>query len=90
MNSPGVQDRNVAFSEGLAGQQQKLNAGPRGYKPNGTMQQLGYSGNGYSKKDKARQVLGSTALSGSLPTNNGSSADTAEAIRPLLNTSTSL
>ena len=84
-----AEDRGAAFyggvqpSESLLYQQARHNAAiPRKFTPHGVNQQIVFSGTGSSAKDVARLTLGSTPISGSIPTSNGASARTNEQRRP--------
>lgn len=83
------ENRGKAFGYGadadyaLRARQQTINSRvPKAYAANGTNQQVGYSGNGWSASDAARLTIGATAVAGALPSSNGSSARTNEQRRP--------
>lgn len=88
MDNYPAEDRGGAFyggvqpSESLSYLHHRINARvPKMFTPNGVHQQISFSGIGSSATDMARLTLGSTPISGSLPTANGSSVATNEARR---------
>jgi len=93
MTTPGYQDRQEAFGEGVNGgpvvgspsldaQQDQANASvPARFTPSSSLHQLVLSPDGMSAQDAGRRLMGSTAQ---LPTENGMSHGTATAKRMFL------